>query len=271
MRPFRIQSWAAAVLLAGTCALTGPATVPAAQGAPNRTAVAYVALGDSYSAGVGAGSYLGSGAECLRSSKAYPALWASTHASSFAFVACNGARTGDVLAKQLGPLDARTDLVSVTAGGSDASWAKVMGICALPGTTTCMSAVANARDYVDKNLPANLDRLYSAIRAKAPSAHVVVLGYPHFYQLQGTCARGLDDSERAALNAAIDHLDSLIAQRATRHGFTFADARTAFSGHEICSAGPWMHSVELLDLTESYHPTASGQSLGYLPLFTRTA
>jgi len=271
MRPFRIQSWVTAVLLASACALAGPASAPAAQGAPNKATVAYVALGDSYSAGVGSGSYLSSGADCLRSSKAYPSLWASTHARSFAFVACNGAKTGDVLAKQLGPLNARTSLVSITAGGSDASWAKVMGICALPGTTTCMSAIANARDYVDKHLPANLDRLYSAIRSKAPSAHVVVLGYPHFYQLHGTCARGLEDSERAALNAAIDHLDGLIARRATGHGFTFADARKAFSGHEICSVGPWMRSVELLDLTESYHPTASGQSLGYLPLFSRAA
>ncbi|MEU3535500.1 SGNH/GDSL hydrolase family protein [Streptomyces murinus] len=268
MRPFRIQSWAAAVSLAGACTLAGPASAPAA---PNRAALDYVALGDSYSAGVGAGDYLPEGASCLRSSRAYPALWASTHASSFAFAACNGAKTGDVLNKQLGALSGRTNLVSVTAGGSDASWAKVMGICALPGTKACLNAIDTARAYVDKTLPANLDRLYSGIRGKAPGARVVVLGYPHFYQLHGTCARGLEDTERAALNAAIDHLDGVIAQHATGHGFAFADARSAFDGHEICSAGPWLRSVEVLDLTESYHPNASGQSLGYLPLFTRAA
>lgn len=268
MRPFRIQSLAAAALLAGACTLAGPAAAPAA---PNRAALDYVALGDSYSAGVGAGDYRTEAANCLRSSRAYPALWAAAHASSFAFAACNGAKTGDVLTKQLGALSGRTNLVSITAGGSDASWAKVMGLCALPGTTGCLSAIATARDYVDKTLPANLDRLYSAIRSKAPAARVVVLGYPHFYQLHGSCSRGLEDSERAALNAAIDHLDGMIAQHATGHGFAFADARTAFSGHEICSAGPWLRSVEVLDLTESYHPNASGQSLGYLPLFTRAA
>lgn len=163
MRPFRIQSWAAAVSLAGACTLAGPASAPAA---PNRAALDYVALGDSYSAGVGAGDYLPEGASCLRSSRAYPALWASTHASSFAFAACNGAKTGDVLNKQLGALSGRTNLVSVTAGGSDASWAKVMGICALPGTKACLNAIDTARAYVDKTLPANLDRLYSGIRAR---------------------------------------------------------------------------------------------------------
>ncbi|MYR63563.1 hypothetical protein GTY54_47655 [Streptomyces sp. SID625] len=59
----------------------------------------------------------------------------------------------------------------------------------------------------------------------------------------------MEDKERATLNAAIDHLD----------------------GHGICSAGPWLRSIEVLDLTESYHPNASGQSLGYLPLFSRAS
>jgi lysophospholipase L1-like esterase len=264
----RFRSCASALLLAAACILAGPATAPAASRA---AALDYVALGDSYSAGVGAGNYLTSGADCLRSSRSYPALWAATHASSFSFTACNGAKTGDVLANQLGPLSARTSLVSLTVGGSDAGYAKVMATCVLPGTTACLSAIASARSYIDGTLPGNLDRLYSAIRSKAPAAHVVVLGYPHFYQLLGTCSGGLQDTERAALNAAIDRLNSVIAAGAAGHGFTFADARTIFTGHEICSTDPWLRSVDWFDLTESYHPTASGQSLGYLPLLSGAA
>src|SRR5512147_512381 len=180
MRRFRTQSCASALVLAAACVLAGPATAPAASKA---AAMDYVALGDSYSAGVGAGSYLTSGADCLRSSRAYPALWAAAHASSFSFAACNGARTGDVLADQLGALSARTNLVSITVGGSDAGYAKVMATCVLPGTTACLSAIAGARSFIDTTLPGNLDRLYSAIRGKAPAARVVVLGYPHFYEL----------------------------------------------------------------------------------------
>ena len=46
----------------------------------------YVALGDSYSSGLGAGSY--SGGSCKRSANAYAQLWANSHApSAFSFVA----------------------------------------------------------------------------------------------------------------------------------------------------------------------------------------
>ncbi|SOE06795.1 SGNH/GDSL hydrolase family protein [Streptomyces sp. Ag109_G2-15] len=266
----RTASYAASLLLAAAaCTLAGPVRAPAA---PSTQAMDYVALGDSYSAGVGAGSYFTSGADCLRSSLAYPALWAAAHApASFGFTACNGARTSDVMAKQLGPLSPRTDLVSLTVGGSDSGFTGVMATCVLPGTEACLSAVAKARSFMDGTLPGDLDRLYSAIRSKAPAAHVVVLGYPHLYLLHGTCSGGLADTERSALNEAVDELNSVIAERAADHGFTFADARTSFAGHEICSSTPWLHSVDWLDLTVSYHPTAPGQSLGYLPLLTGAA
>ncbi|WP_432169379.1 SGNH/GDSL hydrolase family protein [Streptomyces sp. 1222.5] len=266
MRQSRTASRVSSVLLAAVCTLAGPAT---ARPAPGPAALNYVALGDSYSSGVGAGDYLSAGLSCLRSTRSYPALWAAAHApSSFSFTACNGAHTDDVLNKQLGPLGPRTGLVSLTVGGSDSGFAKVMATCALPGRTTCLSAVTAARSFVQGTLPGRLDVLYSAIRGKAPAARVVVLGYPHFYQLHGGCSRGLQDVERAALNDAVDGLNAVIAARAVAHGFTFADARTAFAGHEICSANPWMRSVDWLDPMQSYHPTAPGQSLGYLPLLS---
>lgn len=266
MRQSPIASGASSLLLAAAAAFAGPAAGEAASGT---TATAYVALGDSYAAGVGAGSYLSSGTDCLRSDRSYPALWAAAHTpSSFDFTACNHARTGDVLTGQLGPLSPRTGLVTLTVGGSDAGFVRVMATCALPGRDACLSAVAAADSVMDATLPGDLDRLYTAIRNKAPAARVVVLGYPHLYRLHGSCSHGLEDTERSALNDAVDHLDHVIARRAAAHGFTFADVRAAFAGHEICSASPWLHSVDWLDLTDSYHPTASGQSLGYLPLLT---
>jgi len=39
------------------------------------TTVNYVALGDSYSSGLGAGDYISSSGSCDRSTNAYPALW----------------------------------------------------------------------------------------------------------------------------------------------------------------------------------------------------
>ena len=228
--------------------------------------VSYVALGDSYSSGVGAGSYLDS-SSCKRSAKAYPYLYASKTGASLSFQACLGAKVADVQNTQAAALSSRTDLVSVTVGGNDAGFTSVMENCILRGDAGCKTAVTNAIAFVEETLPGRLDSLYSTIRSKAPNAEVVVLGYPHFYKIGGSCSVGLSDTSRGYLNSGADALDTVIEKEATNAGFTFADVRPAFTGHEICSGSPWLHSVTW-PVDESYHPTASGQASGYYPTFT---
>ncbi|WP_269856193.1 SGNH/GDSL hydrolase family protein [Streptomyces sp. RPT161] len=231
----------------------------------------YVALGDSYSAGVGAGGTIAASGECRRSTRAYPELWAAAAApASFAFTACDGATTVDVLNGQLGSLRSATGLVSITVGGDDAGFAQVMATCALSADLLCVQRVDRARGFVRDSLPGLLDTVYSAIRARAPHARVVVLGYPRFYQRGGGCLAGLGEAKRTAIDAGIDQLDSVIADRAAAHGFAFGDVRGVFAAHEICGQDPWLHSVTL-PVGDSYHPTAAGQSHGYLPVFTAVA
>ncbi|MFE1954456.1 MULTISPECIES: SGNH/GDSL hydrolase family protein [Streptomyces] len=265
MRRTRIAAYVTSLLFAATAVLTGAATAQAA-------GTGYVALGDSYSSGVGAGSYDSASGSCKRSTKAYPALWAASHSpASFNFVACSGAVTGDVLNNQLGPLNSSTGLVSISIGGNDAGFADVMTTCVLYSESTCVNRVNQARAYVTSTLPAKLDAVYQAIKAKAPSARVVVLGYPRFYQLDGSCIAGLSETERSAINGAADLLDNTIAGRVSAAGLTFGDVRTTFTGHEICSGSSWLHSVNWTNIGESYHPTATGQSSGYLPVLTSKA
>ncbi|MFD7664588.1 SGNH/GDSL hydrolase family protein [Streptomyces sp. NPDC059788] len=268
MRLSRCAATASAFLVTTALALSGAS---AAMSAPQVKATDYVALGDSYSAGVGAGSYDSGSGSCKRSSKSYPVLWAAAHApSSFSFVACSGARTGDVLAKQLAPLNSGTDLVSITVGGNDAGFADTMTTCALQGESACLNRVAQARTYIKETLPGKLDQVYDAVDGKAPAAQVVVLGYPRFYKLGGSCSVGLSEKSRAAINAAADDINAVTAKRAADHGFRFADVNTTFAGHELCSGSPWLHSVTF-PVESSYHPTADGQSKGYLPVFTSAA
>ncbi|MEW2415617.1 SGNH/GDSL hydrolase family protein [Streptomyces sp. NPDC046866] len=263
----RIAAWTSSLLLAAGAALFG-----AGQAAAATADFGYVALGDSYSSGVGAGNYDSASGACKRTSRAYPALWAAAHSpQTFAFTACSGARTGDVLSGQLGPLNSGTDLVSITIGGNDAGFSDVMTTCVLQSESSCISRVNQAKAYVDTTLPGQLDQVYDAIRGRAPGARVVVLGYPRFYKLNGSCIAGLTEGERSAINGAADYLNAAIAKRAADHGFTFASVVGAFTGHEICSASPWLHSVNWTNIGESYHPTAAGQSGGYLPAFTGAA
>lgn len=268
MKLSRFAALTSAFFVTSALALTGASAAASAQ---LPTATGYVALGDSYSSGVGAGSYDSASGSCKRSAKSYPALWAAAHSpSSFRFTACSGARTGDVLSSQLGPLGSSTGLVSITIGGNDAGFADTMTTCALQGESACLARVAQARSFIDSTLPGRLDGVYSAISQKAPAARVVVLGYPHFYKLNGTCLAGLSERSRAAINAAADDINGVTAKRAADHGFSFADVNATFSGHELCSGSAWLHSVTF-PVDESYHPTAAGQSGGYLPVFASAA
>jgi lysophospholipase L1-like esterase len=264
-----IFSAAIAVTTAGL--VTAVSVMPAAGAA---SSVSYVALGDSYSSGLGAGSYISSSGSCDRSTNAYPEQWASANSpASFGSVACAGATTSDVISGQVSALSAATTLVSITIGGNDAGFSGVIETCVLRSTSTCLSAVATAEAYVTTQLPARLTSTLQAIRQRAPSARVVVLGYPDLYDLSksGTCI-GLSTQDRTALNGGADALDSALAKAVTAtadRNIVFADVRGQFAPHEICDSGRWLHSVDLLAISSSYHPTASGQQLGYEPVFGR--
>jgi hypothetical protein len=259
----RLASAVSALTLACAVSFTG-------SGQAHSAGPAYAALGDSYASGLGAGAYDSASGDCRRSSNAYAALWASAHhPASFAFAACAGATTTDVEG-QLRGVGQATGLVSVTVGGNDAGFADVMSTCALNSQSACLERIAQARTYVDKTLPGRLDAAYAAIHARAPRAHVVVVGYPRFYAVPGDCLLGISDTSRRAIDAAADDLDGVIAKRAADHGFAFADVRPAFTGHELCSSSPWLNGVTF-PLEDSYHPTAEGQRDGYLPTFAAAA
>lgn len=239
-------------------------------GSASAAATAYVALGDSYSSGTGAGDYDPGSGSCDRSANAYPNLWAAAHAtSSFTFVACSGATTATIASGQLGALSSSTTLVSLTAGGNDAGFGDVMETCVLHSTSTCQSRVAEAESYMRNTLPGRLDSLYAKIRARSPSARVVVLGYPRLYKIVNVCV-GLSNAKRTALNGAADTLDGVLAEAAGRAGFTWSDVRDEFAGHELCSGDDWLNAVTI-PIESSYHPTALGHRSGYLPALTGSA
>ncbi|MEU8709435.1 SGNH/GDSL hydrolase family protein [Streptomyces sp. NPDC048565] len=258
VRTFRASVTTLAIAAVAALGLASPASAAGEN---------YVALGDSYSSGVGAGSYTSESGDCMRSTNAYPYLWQNANSpSSFAFVACSGATTSSVSSGQLSALSASTTLVSVTAGGNDVGFADVMQTCVLQSEANCVARVNTAVSQMQGSLPGQLDSLYAGISSRAPQAHVVVLGYPRFYQLSGSCIAGLTETERGAINDASDVLNGVLAKRAADAGFTYSSVVDEFTGHELCSGDAWIHSVSI-PVTNSYHPKAIGQSNGYLPAF----
>jgi lysophospholipase L1-like esterase len=258
-------------LIVGFVAAIGAALFVATP-ADAASSVHYVALGDSYASGLGAGSLISSSGSCDRSTNAASALWAAAHApASYTSVACAGATTTSLNSTQLSALSTATTLVSITIGGNDVGFANIMETCALEGTTQCVAAVQSAENFAQTTLPGRLDTTYNGISSHAPNAHVVVLDYPVFYQLNTFCI-GLSATSHAKIDEGINLLDGVISSAASRHGFTFGDVRSAFVGHQLCSGGTkWLHALNFTDLNESYHPNAAGQSGGYLPVLTADA
>jgi lysophospholipase L1-like esterase len=216
----------------------------------------YVALGDSYSSGVGTRVFYSG--ECSRSPEAYGPKIAAARGYTLSFQACSGAKTTDVNSKQLGTLSSTTSLVTITIGGNDAGFSNVILNCALY-YFTCQSSINSANTFIQNQLPALLDTTYNDIHSRAPNAHVVVLGYPHLFTSTGTTCNfnALTSTNEKSLNNTGDLLDGAIKTRAAAHGFTFVDPRNAFLPHEVCSSSEWLNG-QSNPLSESYHPNVSG-------------
>jgi hypothetical protein len=246
-------------------AATLGATLPAVGSQAKAASISYADLGDSYASGVGTGSESGS---CGMSSQAFGPLWASKTGATIDFAACSGAKTTDVVSSQLSGLSSSTTLVSVLAGGNDEGFSSIMETCVLGTDSACQSA---AESYAQNTLPGLLNTELSDIHSHAPNAKVIELDYPDFYDLSVPICIGLDKTKHQALDNGINILDGVLKTAAANNSATFTDVRGQFSGHELCDGSGWLHSVDYTNIGESYHPTATGQSSGYLPVFSAAA
>ena len=255
----RVRSALVAALTAVLTVLVAP--LPAQAAAPT-----YVALGDSYASGTGTRSYLADGTSCQRSTYAYPSLIAAASGYALNLRACSGARIADVANTQLSALTATTSYVSVSVGGNDAGFSDVLTTCALPSwASNCDGAINGAQGYIRNSAPAQLATLYAAIRARAPSAVVVVVGYPRIFNGQDCNAlTWFSSSEESKLNATADLLNATTAAQAAAAGFRFANPTTPFVGHAWCGSPEWINGLSY-PISESYHPNRSGHAAGYTP------
>ena len=239
----------------------------AAAAARTAGAVTYAALGDSYSSGVGTGSYTLDSA-CKRSVYAYPYLWSQRHAgTALTFVACSGAKTSDLLANQIQAVTSSTDLVTMTIGGNDIGFASLIQQCTL---SDCSAALDSTRASLETTLGSKLDAVFTTVKSHAAlEAKIVVLGYPHVFSGAGCFGTlGISSTEETKANQLSDALDTVISTHAAADGVTYESAIAAFTGHAVCSSSPWLNGLNLFNTTESYHPNKAGHSSGYLALLT---
>jgi lysophospholipase L1-like esterase len=253
---------AALTTIAGGLALVGASL---ALGAPAVAAGgSYVALGDSYSSGTGTRTYLSDGTSCQRSVYAYPSLDAASLGLTLTFRACSGATVADVSNTQLSALSSATAYVTISVGGNDAGFADVLTECAQPAwMSSCNGAIDGAQSVINNTLPGRLSTLYSSIRAKAPNAKVIVVGYPRIFNGEDcNAATWFSPTEESRLNATADLLNSRTSSAAGARGFTFVNPTSRFVGHAVCDSPEWLNGLSS-PVTESYHPNVAGHRDGY--------
>lgn len=251
----------------GVIAALGAATALTVSAAPAQAANSYVALGDSYSSGTGTRTYINDGTSCQRSVYAYPSLISASKGLTLNFRACSGAKVADVTNTQLSALSAATTQVSISVGGNDAGFADVLTECAKPGwMSDCNGAIDAAQSIINSTLPARLSTLYASIRAKAPNAKVVVVGYPRIFQGEDCNAfTWFSPAEESRLNQTADLLNSKTSTQASAKGFSFANPTSRFVGHAVCDDVEWLNGLSN-PVGESYHPNVAGHRDGYAPL-----
>jgi len=255
------------LLLAGVIPVLA-ALIPLAVQAPAQAAgPSYVALGDSYASGVGTRSYISDGTSCQRSTYAYPYLLAQQKGYTLSFKACSGATTSSVTNSQLSAVMSTTKYVTISVGGNDAGFSSVLTECAQPGwISNCGGAINTAQSFINNTLPGRLSTLYASIRSRAPSAVVVVTGYPRIFQGEDcNAATWFSPSEETRLNQTADLLNAKLSAAASAKGFKFANPTSRFIGHAVCDDVEWINGLSN-PISESYHPNKLGQSSGYKPL-----
>jgi lysophospholipase L1-like esterase len=288
--PVRSVSRLAAALLALALLLTGCTSSDRSSATPAGTASGtasstprysrYVALGDSYTAGPFIPtSDLASG--CLRSDHNYPTLVArALGITDVRDVSCSGATTGDLvhvqntfgdarIPPQLDAVHADTDLVTIGIGGNDLGlFGTLVGTCTQlrasdPTGSPCTRRLARTGPDLDtatRTISAHVTTALRRIRARAPRATVVLVGYLRLVPDSGTCrALPLADGDYAQGRRISRILSRSLAQAATRAGARFVDMYAASEGHDICSEDPWVNgSTTDRQKALSYHPFAAG-------------
>lgn len=243
----------------------GLATVPAQ--AADKTK--YIALGDSFAAGQGAGPYLD---DCYRSDNTYSELADETKAIKLvANEACSGKTTQDVVNSQLGRLNKSTELVTITAGGNNLGFGAIITYCgvALAGATPgqeCAAATAYATAQLEGGqLYRDVVSMIEGVQAAAPNARIVVTGYPYLLDpipAGQTSAAALFIYQATQL---ADDLNGAIAEAAGDTGATYVDVRSAFLGHGALSPDPWIN-LGGAGSPDSFHPNAEGYEAYYATL-----
>ncbi|WP_328687561.1 SGNH/GDSL hydrolase family protein [Streptomyces caniferus] len=281
---------------AASLAVVASALAPAASGAPARAAdrPEYVALGDSYSAGVFVRPWEEHDG-CGRSTRNYPHQVAHQLGFQLRDVTCGAAEVVDGilgpqpaskiygppsippeggwsdLPPQLDALNPGTDYVTVGIGGNSLGFGSIVTKCLELGiskplqTKPCTNYYTGAgegADWLDERfaqLDADFGHMMTAIHRRAPHARVAVVGYPAIVP-DGSGCSFLHWNQLGSVKKGdmpwLDGLEKHLNGLLHRHAALYVDTYGPSVNHGVCESGDakWMYGVRD-NLTGDGHQT----------------
>jgi lysophospholipase L1-like esterase len=274
---------------AGTHQATAdPAATPKAA---NGLRGSYVALGDSYTAGLGIPEQTGVTAGCGQSTSSYPYLVARSLRLKLTDMSCSSATIPDLTAAQptgegtnpaqLSALSAGTWLVTLSIGGNDIGMIDIVTKCTeldlipalIPGRsssklTPCEDYyTSGGTDQIQQRIQAVAGALadtLTQIKERAPHARVYVVGYPDLLPSGGGgCGDtlGITEGDTAFLNQEEVRLNSVLREAARAAGDRYVDTYTASERHDACAAAGsrWLEPLLPSAPAAPLHPNAVGE------------
>ena len=175
-------------------------------------------------------------------------------------------------------VQADIDYVTLTLGGNDVNFSEIIKTCAANSTYLNIGLYDDIEEQLkylksDKNIERvqkNLESVYRAIAEIAPTADIVVAGYPKLLNPKGFV---ISEKEANLVNDAVCTFNGVIAETIStlkeEIKIHFVEVETVFNTHEAYSSTQWINKVDFTpnaqDLGDSVvgsaysmHPNDSG-------------
>ena len=246
----------------------------------------YAALGDSYTSAPLVPLWTGQPPGCVRSTNNYPSDVArALGVQAFTDISCQGSTTSKVFDSQdvspgginppeITAVTADTNLVTVGLGGNDAGLVGVGIQCGeldynSPTGSKCrdfytVNGQDTAQARIDQTGP-KMAAVITAIRARAPHARILIVGYPAVVPVDGSgCwpVVPISPDDLAYFNGLMVRINTMLRTTALANGAEYVDTYTDSIGHDVCKLPPqkWFEGLVPTSIAFPLHPNIDGEA-----------
>ncbi|MFJ9774129.1 SGNH/GDSL hydrolase family protein [Kitasatospora sp. NPDC101157] len=179
---------------------------------------------------------------------------------------------------QVDAVDPDTQVITVGIGGNDLGFAGILKDCIELGAAH-LGRGTPCKDKYDTQLAGRFDELRNdydtmlgALQAKAPSARIFTVGYPHLIPENARLCQYGNLLQFATFTAGdltwartriLEPLNQVIERQTSARQADYVDLYSGSAGHSVCDADHWLDGVLTSVVPLKYavvHPNAKGQA-----------